>query len=69
MREDILRSLPPDVADWSVADVCFYVKSHGFPGESKLFEEQVSEIILNKVSLLFPILFSISFLLFGIFMP
>jgi len=40
MREDILRSLPPDVADWSVADVCFYIKSHGFPGESKLFEEQ-----------------------------
>eukprot|EP00112_Aurelia_sp_Birch-Aquarium-sp1_P009851 Seg2136.1 transcript_id=Seg2136.1/GoldUCD/mRNA.D3Y31 product="Histone acetyltransferase KAT6A" protein_id=Seg2136.1/GoldUCD/D3Y31 len=40
LREDILRSLPPDVADWSVADVCFYVKSHGFPGESKLFEEQ-----------------------------
>ena len=45
MREDILRTLPPDVADWSVADVCFYVKSHGFPGESKLFEEQVTYIL------------------------
>ena len=41
MREDVLQSLPPDVADWSVADVCFYIKSHGYPGESKLFEDQV----------------------------
>eukprot|EP00795_Rhopilema_esculentum_P004413 gene4413-20642_t len=40
MREDVLQSLPPDVADWSVADVCFYIKSHGYPGESKLFEDQ-----------------------------
>eukprot|EP00794_Sanderia_malayensis_P008225 gene8225-9105_t len=40
MREDVLRALPADVADWTVSDVRFYVKSHGFPGEAKLFQEQ-----------------------------
>ena len=41
IREDVLRTLPPDVADWSVGDVSYYLKSHGYLGEAKLFEDQV----------------------------
>ena len=58
LREDILRNLPPDVADWSVNDVCHYIKSHGFPGEAKLFEEQVivGPPVLWSVAAFYPIL-------------
>ncbi|XP_057299831.1 uncharacterized protein LOC130630372 [Hydractinia symbiolongicarpus] len=40
IREDVLRALPPDVADWTVQDVAYYFKSHGYILESKLLEEQ-----------------------------
>ena len=41
IREDVLRALAPDVADWNVRDVSYYFKSHGYLQESKLLEEQV----------------------------
>ena len=61
MREDILRSLSPDVADWSVGDVCFYIKSHGFPAESKLFEEQVWQNLFFSSNGNQPVLIEIDF--------
>lgn len=42
IREDILRALPPDVADWTVQNVVYYFKAHGYIQESKLLEDQVS---------------------------
>lgn len=41
IREDVLRALPPDVADWSVQNVVYYFKAHGYIQESNLLEEQV----------------------------
>ena len=41
IREDVLRALAPDVADWNVKDVSYYFKNHGYLQESKLLEEQV----------------------------
>jgi len=40
IREDVLRALAPDVADWNVKDVSYYFKNHGYLQESKLLEEQ-----------------------------
>jgi len=40
IREDVLRALAPDVADWNVKDVAYYFKNHGYLQESKLLEEQ-----------------------------
>lgn len=40
IREDVLRRLPPDVADWSIQNVAIYFKSHGYIHEAMLLEEQ-----------------------------
>lgn len=40
INKDVLASLPHDVADWSVQNVVYYFKSHGYIHESKLLEEQ-----------------------------
>ncbi|XP_066916354.1 uncharacterized protein [Clytia hemisphaerica] len=40
IRDDVLRALPTDVADWTVQNVAYYFKAHGYIHESKLLEEQ-----------------------------
>ncbi|XP_004207258.1 uncharacterized protein LOC101241007 isoform X1 [Hydra vulgaris] len=40
IREDVLKALPLDVADWTIDDVAYYFKSHGYMEEGALLQEQ-----------------------------